>query len=155
MSFNVTHNTNIVNFTIIIDTREQKPFLFRGVDTEIKKLDTGDYSVSGLEDRICVERKTINDFVGTVTRGWSRFERELERMSKMESTCIVVEGSLEDITCQRYHAPRVSPPSIWGSALKITVKYNVPVFFCGSRRAAERWALGWLRMQNEKIQKNI
>ena len=34
---------------IIIDTREQKPWVFPGHTTAVQKLDTGDYSVEGLE----------------------------------------------------------------------------------------------------------
>ena len=42
---------------IIIDTREQKPWEFPGHTTAVQKLDTGDYSVEGLEDILCIERK--------------------------------------------------------------------------------------------------
>ena len=46
---------------IIIDTREQIPWEFRDLPTEPGTLDTGDYSVSGLEHLIAVERKSLDD----------------------------------------------------------------------------------------------
>lgn len=44
-----------VDFTIVIDTREQQPYAF-GCASERRKLDAGDYSVAGCESQIAVER---------------------------------------------------------------------------------------------------
>ena len=52
-------------YTVIRDTREQEGYTFEkftGRYTScngmiIKKLDTGDYSLVGLEDKLCIERK--------------------------------------------------------------------------------------------------
>ena len=52
---------------IIIDSREQRPFDFLSqngdIETERGTLDTGDYSVAGLESRVAVERKSLADLV--------------------------------------------------------------------------------------------
>ena len=45
------------DFTIIIDTREQKPWTFTDHLTSHAKLDTGDYAIKGLEHELCIERK--------------------------------------------------------------------------------------------------
>ena len=42
---------------IIVDTREQQPWSFDFNEIAVAKLDTGDYSVAGLEEILCIERK--------------------------------------------------------------------------------------------------
>ena len=62
--------------TIIIDSREQKKWPFQNVKVETAKLDTGDYSLKGYEDRITIERKSKVDLIKTVTHDRERFKRE-------------------------------------------------------------------------------
>lgn len=106
-------------FEVIIDTREQSPFRFTGfradakhkirisrnpdqfkipelhIPTITKTLKTGDYSISGFESEICVERKSLSDLYGTLGGGRDRFERELERMSSMRYAAIVIESNCD------------------------------------------------------------
>jgi ERCC4-type nuclease len=49
---------------IVIDTREQTPLSFARLQTVRGTLNTGDYSVAGLEKLFSVERKTVADLVG-------------------------------------------------------------------------------------------
>ena len=79
-------------FTVIIDSREQHPYEFEKSVT--KKLETGDYSLQGFETEVCVERKTKSDAYGTIGRGRSRFIKELERMTELKYSAIVIESSL-------------------------------------------------------------
>lgn len=86
--------------TIIEDTREQTPLDFsgfRGVDVVRQGLKTGDYSVQGYEDRICFERKSIPDLVGTLIGGHERFLREVERMKAYDEKYILVERDAETL----------------------------------------------------------
>ena len=71
--------------TVIIDTREQEPYGFnpRLVTPVRRALPAGDYSVAGLEQTVAVERKTLDDFVGTVMRARGRFYRELRRLGAL------------------------------------------------------------------------
>src|SRR4030043_1479010 len=51
---------------LIIDSMEQKPYSFKAfrkwfAAIERKKLAAGDYSIAGLEDRVAVERKSLQD----------------------------------------------------------------------------------------------
>lgn len=81
---------------IITDTREQLNLdfsKFKDVEVVRKKLDTGDYSVSGYENRLCIERKATNDLVSTLISNHQRFLRELERMKSYEERYILVEHS--------------------------------------------------------------
>ena len=80
--------------TIIQDTREGLPLDFsgfRGVKTIRKGLKTGDYSLDGYEDQWVIERKAVNDLVGTLIGSHSRFLREIDRMKLFEEKYILVE----------------------------------------------------------------
>jgi len=50
-------------FTILVDTREQEPFLFKSYPCWAKRqcLKTGDYSIAGFEELVSVERKSKKD----------------------------------------------------------------------------------------------
>ena len=66
---------------IVIDTREQQPWHFPRHLAAVSRgtLSAGDYALEG--DRgFAIERKSLPDFVGTISSGWERFRRELERM---------------------------------------------------------------------------
>jgi len=60
------------DFTIIVDSREQKPYLFGGYTCGVKKsgLKTGDYSIEGYENSICVERKSKEDLYSSLGKGY-------------------------------------------------------------------------------------
>lgn len=81
---------------IVIDTREQRPIRFGQLRTTMKKLDFGDYALQGMEKRVAVERKSLQDLWGTLSQpeNWARFQRELARAQ--EAGCrlhVVVEGN--------------------------------------------------------------
>jgi hypothetical protein len=81
-----------VNSTeIAIDTREQKPIKF-SKPTIIKKLDYGDYTLHDEELAVgCfIERKSINDLIGTMSGGLERFKKEIERAVEDESYIVVL-----------------------------------------------------------------
>ena len=85
--------------TIIIDTREQNPLPFddlhiagvKSIPSERGTLHTGDYSIKGLENICCWERKAIGDLYGTVVGDHARFKRELERMRDYKYKWLVIE----------------------------------------------------------------
>ncbi len=131
--------------TIIVDTREQEPFGFNPqLVTPVRRaLPAGDYSVAGLEQLVAVERKTLNDFVGTVMRARERFYRELRLLTAYRRSCVVVEADLEDVLAGRYRGG-AHPHAVLGSALAITVDFGIPVFFCSNRQIACRFVEGYL-----------
>src|SRR5947209_8589441 len=78
---------------IAIDTREpiDTAYDFGDLPTRRIKLDSADYSVVGYENRLGLERKTVEDHIGSLTRERERFERELERLAAFERALILVE----------------------------------------------------------------
>lgn len=139
-------------FTVLIDTREQAPWSFQNIVIERRlwviqrvyaTLATGDYSIVGCEGRICIERKSAADLVGSVTSGNARFRREHERMKSIVDAggfaCVVVEGCLSAI-CDELDAEsgrRVTSESIMGAVASWPQRYSCPWFFAGDRRRAE------------------
>jgi len=120
---------------IIIDTREQKPYEFES-DTLTSKLNTGDYSILGLTDKVTVERKSLSDFLGCLfphkknkNGGWVRFEKELIRMQEFEYACIVIETTWKKIVGGNYGHSKANPSSVIGKIMKITVDMGIPIYF--------------------------
>lgn len=131
---------------ITIDTREQHPYLFLpqvGAELavlSVKGLKSGDYSLAGAEDRVAVERKSLDDFVSCCGRERDRFERELERLATMAAAAVVVEADYGAISAGRYRS-RIKAEAVLGSVAAWTVRYRIPFLLCGDRAGGE--AMTW------------
>jgi ERCC4-type nuclease len=148
---------------IVIDTREQRPYEFSdGTLTAVEGMHTGDYSVRSSDgnpagdftERVVVERKSLEDYVGSSIHGRARFIRELERLSLYERACIVVEGDPVDAHEGKYRS-RTNPASIVGSAAAFFVDYGVPTMFWGNRAAATEFTERFLKKFYERKMKEI
>lgn len=120
---------------ILADSREQLPYRFDGAVTS--KLDVGDYSIAGAEHLVSIERKSLDDLVGSLSRGRERFERELYRMRALDYGCLVVEASLQDIVQHRYRS-EMSPASVVQSLVAFSIRYQLPIWFAGDRACGQR-----------------
>lgn len=98
---------------ITIDTREQTPLHFDECFVKVSRgtLKTGDYAITG-DSGFAVERKSLDDFVGTIGSGWERFQRELYRAKDagFPSFPIVVEARLTDIMFIVSDDGKIEPP---------------------------------------------
>ncbi len=126
---------------ILIDTREQAPFSFRGydMDPEPATLPTGDYGLPGFEDRAAFERKSLNNLVGCLKgSNRERFEREFARGRHYELFVVVVEASLGggDVS-QGHYCSDMKAHSALQSIITFQVRYRVPFMWCGNRAGAE------------------
>lgn len=142
---------------IVVDSREQAPFPFRGpryegVSVEVGTLGTGDYSLAGLTDKVAVERKELADLVACLGRERERFERELQRAAALDAFAVVVEASWPELASGQYRS-RLSPHAACQSVLAFAGRYRVPFLFAGSRAAAEYMAWGFLRQYLEGARK--
>jgi ERCC4-type nuclease len=160
--------------SIVIDTREQTPWTFNqgliverfgcAFPTEASTLDTGDYSVRGLEEQVRIERKSLEDFVRSVTAERERFWRELERLAEFPVRGVVIEGSIGEVealgTARCRLRSQARPQSVLASATAIWVDFGIPVCWAGHRALAEytaAWALRrvWLRHLKEEAQRAV
>ncbi len=145
---------------IVIDTREQRPWSFPPhIDTEIGTLRTGDYALKG-DDHFAVERKSADDFVGTISLGWCRFVKELNRMDAAQFTAktVIVESDFETF-CFRTGSGIILPPDhehvrctpqfVMKRIAELTMR-NVSVIFAGNAELASAIALRiFIERQNQ------
>jgi len=95
------------NNKIIIDTREKKPLIFKSIKSEVGTLKFGDYSMAnGSDDSfndLVFERKSLNDLFNTLSKGFERFKREIEKSVEAKKYMIViVENKYEDVYKIKY-----------------------------------------------------
>ena len=132
-------------FVPVFDTREQDPWLVApDVPWLVAKLDAGDVSVAGFESSIVIERKSLDDFAGTVTAGHERFRRELLLLQTYAFAAVVVEGTVADVLAHRYRS-RIEPTTLLKIAATIEAKYKIAVHFVGGRAEACAYAMELLR----------
>ena len=130
---------------VIADTRERQPYSFDPERVTIvrRALRSGDYSLEGFEERIAVERKTLDDFAQSLIRSRDRFPAEMRRLESFEAACVVVEGNLRDLLEGRASSG-AHPSSLLGAALSVIVDHGIPIYFCSDRQAACRFVEGYL-----------
>ncbi len=137
---------------LIIDSREQKPYIefFNRLKYpyKIKKLNVGDYSIVGFEDKFSIERKSLPDFIKSITWELDRFERELVRAQNYDYFAIVIEADFYDIENRNYRAD-VHPSVILETMFKLSTKYNTNILLAGARHggalAVIKLAEGYLK----------
>ena len=95
---------------IIIDTREQTPWSFPAHLATVKRgtINAGDYALED-DNNFAIERKSLNDFIGTISTGWDRFQNEIERMMFYPAMIVLIEGTFTDILTQNYNHPNIKP----------------------------------------------
>jgi hypothetical protein len=98
---------------VFIDTREQKPLKFKHLKTVDKKLDYGDYCFSNDEwtDKTYIERKSMMDFIGTISGGYERFTNELIRCQEDNAYLIIMVEQLLS-TCLEFDTLPNMPPQM-------------------------------------------
>jgi len=149
---------------IVIDNREQSPWHFpeHVASTSWGTINAGDYAIKGDEERFAIERKSMNDFVGTISSGWERFCRELDRMSAKQfpARIIIIEGDYE-ACCFRHSAggqilspshnhPRIEPAFVQKRIAELSMM-QVCVLFGGDSVLAAGLAFSIFKRRFEMI----
>ena len=148
------------SFTIVTDSREQAPWsfdsspLYSDTSVTVGKLESGDYSVKGLESVVAIERKALPDLIACLGRERPRFERELERSRGLEFFGVVVESDFQSVAKGQYRS-MLSPHSACQSICAWTARWGVNFFFAGSRAAGEYVAWSLLKQFVEGKRKQL
>ncbi len=111
--------------TIIVDSREQNPLRFDSLPVRVGTLDTGDYSIAGLEHFIAVERKSLDDLLACIGRERDRFKRELQRLRAYRFRLLVVETDAAVLEAGDWRS-RLTPSHVLGSCAAWTAQYSLP-----------------------------
>lgn len=132
-------------YKVIRDTREKekKGWYFHNdgmcLGTIDEKMDEGDYTLYGYEDRLCIERKgAVTEFAQNLTQ--SRFYKELERMERYDFPFLLLEFTMNDIVDypNTIMLPKrvkdkikVTGKFLLKKIIEIDMKYKTKILFCG------------------------
>jgi hypothetical protein len=156
-------------YTVIKDTREHEGhgYTFERFDGRyascagmvVQKLDTGDYTLVGYEDKLTIERKgSISEMAINLGSDKIRFMAEIERVKGFPFKFLVLEFTLEDV--MNFPQSSSIPEEKWKD-VKITNKYmlkmliefqmydDIHVIFCGNRKNAKLVVNSILKRVNE------
>jgi len=161
---------------IVIDTREQTPWSWseHKATTSIHGLAACDYALA--EDcfavdghgtygvRFGLERKSLEDMLGTISSGWDRFLRELDRMqgSGFPARIVIVEGNFSEfcfmsddngIHPPSHNHPRLLPAFVARRIAELSMM-GVAVLFAGSAEYAAALAYRIFRERCRNMEEN-
>lgn len=151
-------------YTVVKDSREKEGYYFSKFNNCLgmveEKLDTGDYTIKGLEDKICIERKgCVEELAINLGQQKYAFLNEIERMKSFTHKFIVLEFSLDDLI---KFPDDTKIPADKKKTLKITGKYmlkclmefqlyeDIHVVFAGDKHTAFQFVSSVLKRLNEK-----
>ena len=141
----ITQKTPKNDDIIYVDTREQKALIFN-LPTEKRTIKFGDYAFAKNDKKIYFERKSISDLIGTLSAGYERFQREIERSISAESKLIIiVEEKFSNAIGFNYLShvykkdTRVTPEFIFHKVRELIQKYpSIQFLFADGRRESVR-----------------
>ena len=134
------------NYTIIRDKQEKVNYWNfepseKCIGTIVEKLDTGDYTIKGMENIFTIERKySTGEFSGNITE--ERFERELNRMDNLQHSFLVLEFTLDNIynfpfgsgiPSKKWPQLRVTSNFILKRLIEIETDHKCKIIFAGNR----------------------
>jgi ERCC4-type nuclease len=151
-------------FNVTIDSREQIPwsFPYKEVGSVIvRKLDTGDYSVEGLEDVLCIERKkSVSEIAVNILE--ARFEKELQRMVNYKYRFILCEFDYyhidlypvgSEIPKYKQKFIKIKGGFIRSKLVEYSIKYGIHIVLCGSAEYANDYAMTIMKRVKETQEK--
>lgn len=147
---------------ILQDTREQRPLDFDHpyiAKIQQQKLLVGDYMVEfsdGFIPPFSIERKSMGDLVGSLSKGYKRFKKEILRAKENNiQLVILIEASMTKVLKGIEESYR-SGDEILQQLNTIAVRYNVPFHCCNNREESSRWVIEkFLALGREHIAKTI
>jgi len=118
--------------TVIVDCREAstaakivKSLIERGANIKTETLEKGDYVLS---DQCAVERKTVQDFVYTLTRRYL-FEQIFRLKDAYPKSLLLIEGYMPMI----YKFSHIQPAAVWGAMFNLA-KNGIPMVNTASQK---------------------
>ena len=111
-----------------------------------------------------IERKSLDDFLGTVFGQWERFVREIGRMegAGFSAKVIIVESDfrqfcfLEQNGCivnPKHNHPMLSPQAVMARLAELSFM-GVSVLFCGDSQLAAAMAYALLVRRNKELEES-
>lgn len=89
----------------------------------------------GWEDRIAIERKSLQDMIACVTYERDRFKRELERLLAYKHRALVIEAHMSQVLLKQYSG-QANPRAILNSIHSFGLQANMYVAWVGAHSVA-------------------
>lgn len=137
---------------IYADAREMRSAVVKDledmkVSLNVQTLDVGDYVLS---DRVCVERKTTDDFLDTLFGAdRSLFEQIIAMKHAYMRPLLFIEGD------GLYTKRRISPNVIHGVLASIAVDYGVPVLFTANEAETASFLFSIARREQTERKRSV
>lgn len=127
---------------VVVDSHERYAWTFSDQQATTRRagLVAGDYGIE-LDGELvaAVERKSLPDFVSTLTSGKLRYL--LADLSALERAAVVVEDRYSSV----FKLDRVRPAVVAEGMAESQVRFpNVPIVFCETRKLAQEWTYRFL-----------
>jgi hypothetical protein len=156
---------------IVIDSREQCPWGWEAhaAVCSVRGLVAGDYALledteevkgrKGLAVRFALERKGLDDFLGTISGGWERFQRELVRMESFPARIVIVEGDFqqccfcgagENLTPPEHNHPQLTPQFVARRIAELALQ-GVSTIFAGDAQLAAALAYRLFMRRHDQL----
>lgn len=142
-------------FIVLRDTREKegKGWQFSASKycsgTRVQGLKTGDYTLLGYENLLCIERKgSIIEFANNLCQ--ERFFNELERLEDFPYAFLVLEFSLKDLIDYPFSEGipysvrkkiKISGAFLLRKLCEIQLKYKTKIIFAGNKTSSKEFAM--------------
>ncbi len=168
----MTASRTVAPPTVVVDTREQTPWIASArregrrilLPVVRRALVSGDYTIEGYAGEIAIERKSLQDWIGTMfgatqnalgerATSWERFRREVARAvggvaptdgseptPALQRFMVVIEAGRDQVERHEYRSG-VLPQSVLGRSDSLYPDTGVPVFWLDNRDRAEHYAM--------------
>ena len=136
---------------IIIDKRERnnvvKLLENSGLDLEFESLQVGDFILS---NDVCVERKTIKDFVSSLIDK-RLFNQATDLKNNFQKPLFILEGNFEDI----FEMCNINPNAIRAAISSLLLDYQIPIIFANSEEETVAFLKTIAKREQEERKKEI
>jgi len=148
----------IAELEILVDAHEKYAYKFPGQQVRLvtRGLPCGDYAVAAGGKLVAsVERKSLDDLLGSVTSGRLRYA--LGELAALPRAAVVVEDRYSALFAQ----DRVRPALIADGLAELQVRWpTIPIVFAENRKLAEQWtyrylaaALAWAEAERPAVER--
>lgn len=135
---------------VLYDSREKEPWdlSFYNIEMQRQKVDTGDYTIQGMEDILSIERKkSTGELAVNLGFKWPQFEKELNRMLDIKHCFLICEFEITNIS--KFPVSSGIPERDWAK-LRMNANYmqkklfgecekrGIELIFCSTKSDAEK-----------------
>ena len=144
---------NDIEPEILIDTREQSVLDIK-VNKEIVKLDYADYSCKNNPFNVLIERKSLQDAIGSLSSGFGRLSKEVQRAKDNNAHIIIlIESKISNLfgfNHLKYIRSEATPEYILHRIRDLLLKFdNIQICCVDGRIKASEFIINLYKLKND------